>query len=384
MSRQLEGRVAIVTGAGRGIGRATAVALAREGADVACVARTASQLAETAALVRAAGRRAQQIEADIGEPGAPSLIAAKVLAELGAIDILVNNAATVEPAGPTATAGPEDWARAVAVNLTGPVRLTLAVLDAMIKQGYGRIVNVSSGIAAAPGAIPGLNAYAASKAALEAHTLGLAAELTGTGVTVNIVRPGPVDTAMPAWILAQPPAQIGAGLHDRFVAMRDADLMASPGQPARMIADLVTGDTTGQIAGPATQPRSPMTSRAGHLQDLAVGGCRPRRHRGHLALTAAIRAVVTDGSGSGRAARTPVLPPHSMRSTADGTAGMARLRPYHHRPFGVSRISERTVVLVQQRGLACPLGRGSPPQARKARSRPVPGHCGLAIKAGRG
>ncbi len=252
MSGHLEGRVAIVTGAGRGIGRATAVALARAGADVACVARTASQLAETAALVRAVGRRAQQIEADLGEPGAPSMIAAKVMAELGAIDILVNNAATVEPAGPTATAGPEDWARAVAVNLTGPVRLTLAVLGAMIKHGYGRIINVSSGIAAAPGATPGLNAYAASKAALEAHTLGLAAELAGTGVTVNIVRPGPVDTAMPAWILAQPPAQVGAGLHDRFAAMRDAGLMASPDQPARIIADLVTGDTTGQIAGAST------------------------------------------------------------------------------------------------------------------------------------
>ncbi len=254
MSGHLEGKVAIVTGAGRGIGRATAVALARAGADVACVARTTSQLAETAALVRGAGRRAQQIEADIGDPGAPSLIAAKVLAELGAIDIRVNNAATVESAGPTATVEPEDWARAVAVNLTGPIRLTLAVLDGMIKQGYGRIVNVSSAIAAAPGAIPGLNAYAASKAALEAHTLGLA-ELTGTGVTVNIVRPGPVDTAMPAWILAQPPAQIGAGLHDRFAAMRDAGLMASPDQPARMIAGLIVGDTTGQIAGagnPAT------------------------------------------------------------------------------------------------------------------------------------
>ena len=81
--------------------------------------------------------------------------------------------------------------------------------------------------------------------------------LAGTGVTVNIVRPGPVDTAMPAWILAQPPAQIGAGLHDRFVAMRDAGLMASPDQPARMIADLVTGDTTGQIAGASTPARSP-------------------------------------------------------------------------------------------------------------------------------
>jgi 3-oxoacyl-[acyl-carrier protein] reductase len=255
MSRQLDGRVAVVTGAGRGIGRATAVALAREGADVACVARTPSQLAETAALVRGAGRRAQQIEADIGEPGTPSLIADKVLADLGPVDILVNNAATVEPAGPTATAGPEDWARAVAVNLTGPVRLTLAVLDGMIKQGYGRIVNLSSGIAVTPGAIPGLNAYAAAKAALEAHTLGLAAELAGTGVTANIVRPGPVDTAMPAWILAQPPAQIGAGLHDRFVAMRDAGLMAAPDQPAGVIVDLIVGGTTGQIAGadnPAT------------------------------------------------------------------------------------------------------------------------------------
>jgi NAD(P)-dependent dehydrogenase (short-subunit alcohol dehydrogenase family) len=88
----------------------------------------------------------------------------------------------------------------------------------MIEQGYGRIVNVSSGVAAAPAAIPGLNAYAASKAVQEAHTLGLAAELAGTGVTVNVVRPGPVDTAMPAWILAQPPAQISDRLHDRFVA----------------------------------------------------------------------------------------------------------------------------------------------------------------------
>jgi NAD(P)-dependent dehydrogenase (short-subunit alcohol dehydrogenase family) len=184
----------------------------------------------------------------------------------------VNNAATVEPAGPTATAAPEDWARAVAVNLTGPVRLTLAVLDAMIRQGYGRIVNVSSAIAAAPGAIPGLNAYAASKAALEAHTLGLAAELAGTGVTVNIVRPGPVDTAMPAWILAQRPAQIGAGLHDRFAAMRDAGLMASPDRPARISPASSPVTPPARSPGPATQPRSPVTSRAGHLRDLAAAG----------------------------------------------------------------------------------------------------------------
>lgn len=102
------------------------------------------------------------------------------------------------------------------MNVVGPMRLTRALLDGMVKRGWGRIVNVSSGIAAAPGAMAGMNAYAASKAALEAHTLNLAAELAGTGVTVNVLRPGMVDTAMPAWIRGQPPAEIGAALHDRL------------------------------------------------------------------------------------------------------------------------------------------------------------------------
>ena len=93
-----------------------------------------------------------------------------------------------------------------------------------------------------------LSAYAASKAALEAHTLNLAAELAGTGVTVNVLRPGTVDTAMPAWIRAQPPEQIGAALHDRFMAMRDSGLMAAPARPAGMIVNLLAGEATGHVA----------------------------------------------------------------------------------------------------------------------------------------
>ena len=177
MPGRLEDKVAIVTGAGRGIGRAAAALLAGEGADVACVARTGPELAEAAAGVRAAGRRAVQIQADIGDPDAAGLIAARVQAVLGDVDIVVNNAATVTPVGPTASIDPDQWARALAVNVAGPMRLTRALLDGMVKRGWGRIVNVSSGIAAAPGAMVGMNAYAASKAALEAHTLNLAAEL---------------------------------------------------------------------------------------------------------------------------------------------------------------------------------------------------------------
>ena len=247
MPGRLDGKVAIVTGAGRGIGRAIARLLAAEGADVACVARTGSELAEAAAEVRAVGRRAVQIQADIGDPGAPALIAAQAQAELGQAGILVNNAATVMPVGPTRAVDPQQWARAMAVNVTGPMLLTRALLDGMVTRGWGRIVNLSSGIAAAPGAMVGMNAYATSKAALEAHTLNLAAELAGTGVTVNLLRPGTVDTAMPAWIRAQPAEEIGAALHERFMTMYESGAMTSPTRPAAMIVELIAGQATGQI-----------------------------------------------------------------------------------------------------------------------------------------
>ena len=159
----------------------------------------------------------------------------------------MNNAATVTPVGPTLDVDPQQWARALAVNVIGPMRLTRALLDSMVKHGWGRIINVSSAIAAAPSAMIGMNAYAASKAALEAHSLNLAAELAGTGVTVNILRPGTVDTAMPAWIPAQPPEQIGAALHERFVTMHDSGVMTSAVQPATMIVTLIADEATGQV-----------------------------------------------------------------------------------------------------------------------------------------
>ena len=118
----------------------------------------------------------------------------------GRVDILVNNAATVEPLGPTASIAVAELRLAFELNVVAPVALTSAFLPGMLDAGWGRVVNVSSGIAAYPAGMVRGNAYATTKAALEAHTLNLAAELHGTGVTVNAYRPGGVDTAMQAWI----------------------------------------------------------------------------------------------------------------------------------------------------------------------------------------
>ena len=114
----------------------------------------------------------------------------------------------------------------------------------MLEQGWGRIVNVSSGIAAHPEAMISGNSYATTKAALEAYTVNLAAELAGTGVTVNAYRPGTVDTAMQAWIRDQDPAQIGERLHARFVGYHEHGTLISPEVSGRaLVAHLSSADS---------------------------------------------------------------------------------------------------------------------------------------------
>lgn len=248
MTDSFKGKVALVTGAGRGIGRATAVGLAAGGAAVALVARSVDELAETADLVRQQGGSALVVPADLGDDEQLDRATGRVRDEFGAVDILVNNAGVVWPLEPTVTVDPATWAVAMKINVVAPVTLTIAFLPGMIDRGWGRVVNVSTGIVANPTGMIGGNAYITTKSALEAHTVNLARELEGTGVTANVYRPGMVDTAMPGWIRAQAPERVGAALHQRFVRSHAEGMLITPEHSAgSLLARLAADDRTGQI-----------------------------------------------------------------------------------------------------------------------------------------
>ncbi len=250
------GKTALVTGAGRGIGRAVALGLGDAGASLVLIARSGDELAQTRAMLAVRGARADRvrvISADLGDEEQRGQAAAAAL-ETARVDILVNNAATVEPLGPTAAVSLSEVRGAFEVNVVAVVALTAAVLPGMLDAGWGRIVNVSSAIAARPDSMVRFNTYAATKAALEAHSVNLAAELAGTGVTVNAYRPGGVDTAMQAWIRRQDPERIGAAAHEWFKQnFAQGTLITAQESAAALIAHL-SGDDTGAIWDVSSAP----------------------------------------------------------------------------------------------------------------------------------
>ncbi len=198
-TKTLAGQVALVTGGGRGLGRAYAQALAGEGAAVAVTARTEPELLETVQIIEQNGGRALAVTADVTDPNAVANMVAAVERALGPVDLLVNNAGVFRAFGAVAEIEEDAWWREIEVNVRGPFLCARAVLPGMIARRRGRIINLASGAGGI--AIERASAYCVSKAALIRFSQNLALETHDQGIAVFAIAPGAVRTPMTDHVL---------------------------------------------------------------------------------------------------------------------------------------------------------------------------------------
>ena len=194
MSEQLRGRVAFVTGAGRGIGRAIALAFAREGAAVACAARTQREIDRVATEIIEAGGRALAVECDVANPESVDHAVAATIAAFDGLDIVIANAGTTNPKVPIIEIEPSEFRRVLDVNLLGPFHCARAGVPALRARGGGHFVVIGSGAGRRAG--PGFGPYSSSKAGAAMFVRILAQEVRGDSIAVNEIVPGPVNTRL--------------------------------------------------------------------------------------------------------------------------------------------------------------------------------------------
>jgi NAD(P)-dependent dehydrogenase (short-subunit alcohol dehydrogenase family) len=258
MGGALAGKIALVTGGARGIGRGIALALAEAGADVAIAdahpepfrgeryyrlrerVSGAEEEISTADAVRALGRRAHVVALDVADAEAVTRAAAELARALGPVDVLVNNAGIVNNIARIAQMQPEAWERELRVNLTGAFHTVRAFVPAMAGRGWGRVINIASVAARLP--ILGQPAYAASKAGVIAFTQSVAQEFGRGGVTANAVMPGLIATPL---VLSMPEA-----MRVRAVAQTPIARLGTPADIGALVAFLAS-DAAGFITGVA-------------------------------------------------------------------------------------------------------------------------------------
>jgi NAD(P)-dependent dehydrogenase (short-subunit alcohol dehydrogenase family) len=253
MTGALAGKVALVTGASRGIGEAAARELARGGAAVIVTSRHEEACAGVAAAIaEETGVTTLGAGCDVSDAAQVEGLIGRVRDGFGRLDILVNNAGVIDPIGPLAEADPAAWQRNILINLVGPYLVTRAALP-LLRDARGLIVNISSGAAHRP--LEGWSAYCAGKAGLAMLTRSLALELDGTGVTTVGFRPGVVDTEMQVEIRA-------SGINP--VSRLTREELSPPGEPARVIAWLAADGAEG-LNGEEIDLRDPEVRRSAGL-----------------------------------------------------------------------------------------------------------------------
>ncbi len=237
-NRVHEGRVALVTGGGRGIGAATVRLLARQGASVALAARTEEEVVSVATQLEERGGKALPLVVDVADDVSVASGFEKVRSDLGPVTILVNNAGTPGVPLPVAAMEPALWRRVFEVNVTGAFLCAREALPQMVSENWGRIVNVSSAAARHP--VAGMSAYSASKAALDQLTRVLALEGEPYNIVATGVYPGVVDTRMQKESRSFGADLIGKQLHRMFQGYRDFGMLRPPEEPAELISYLCT------------------------------------------------------------------------------------------------------------------------------------------------
>ena len=251
---KLEGKVALVTGAGRGIGKAIALVFAREGAALVLAARTERELAVTAAACQELGVEARPVVTDISSWDDVRALVSAGLQVSGRIDVLVNNAGIYGPIGLTAEVDVVEWTRALQINLFGTFHVCRAVLPHMIQQRQGKIINLGGGGATSP--LPRFSAYATSKVATVRLTDTLAEEVKEFNIQVNAIAPGLVDTQLQDNVLA-----VGDKAGPLFDKIQRARETGAGSVPPELVAELVlflassdSGTLTGKLIAAPYDP----------------------------------------------------------------------------------------------------------------------------------
>ncbi|MCC7046355.1 MAG: SDR family oxidoreductase [Alphaproteobacteria bacterium] len=245
--RRLDGRIALITGGGNGIGRAIALRLAEEGANIALMDIDPAGMGKTAAAVTALGRRVECESGNVGDPAAVARAVAALEKRLGPADVLVNNAGIVRLATVLETAN-EDWRESMRINAEGTLNLCKAVVPGMVARKRGSVVNLSSWLGKA--GRPFFGMYSATKAAVIMLTQALALEIAATGVRVNAVCPGLIEgTPMRAGVEEQSKNLGMAPTKDRIASI-PMKRTGTPEDVARVVAFLAS-DEAGYMTGQA-------------------------------------------------------------------------------------------------------------------------------------